>query len=79
MLQKPLDKHDVMPVVVVDSCCVPLAEAVCADVLIAKMIADKLEVVLNLSDGQGEQKGIIRDLVRGGVVSEELVHLAGDG
>ena len=42
MLQKLLNKHDVMPVVVVDVCGVPLAERVGADVFVAEHIADFL-------------------------------------
>ena len=38
VLQKTLDKHDVVSVVVVDACCVPLAEAVCADTFKAQVI-----------------------------------------
>ena len=45
VLQKPLDKHDVVSVVVVDACGVPLAEAVGADVLIAKVIAHQLDTL----------------------------------
>ena len=57
VLQKTLNKDDVVSVVVVDACGVPLAEAVCADVFIAKVIAHQLEVVLDLSCADGKQKG----------------------
>ena len=69
MLQKPLDKHNVVPVIVVDACGVPFTEAVCADILIAKMLTDELEMVLNLSHADGKQKGAVRDLVRVCVLS----------
>ena len=79
VLQKPLDKHDVVSVVVVDAGGVPLAEAVGADVLIVEEVAHKLEMVLDLSRADGEQKGAVRDLVRVCVASQEAVDLIGDG
>ena len=42
VLEQTLNQNDVMTVVVVYARCVPLAEAVCADVLIAKVIAHEL-------------------------------------
>jgi hypothetical protein len=43
------------------------------------MITSKLQMVLYLPDRDREQKGIIRDGVPCGIVSEELVYLSGDG
>lgn len=79
MLQKPLNQHDVVTVLIVDACCVPLAKAVCADVLIAEMVADELEMVLDLSCADGKQKGVVWDLVRVCVLSQEAVDLIGNG
>ena len=78
VLQKPLDKHDVMSVVVVNARCIPLAEAVCADVLIAQMLTHQLEVVLDLAYRDGEQKGAVRNPVRVCIGSQEAVDLIWD-
>ena len=79
MLQEPLYQYDVVTVGVVNACGVPLAEAVGADVLIAKMIAHKLEVVLDLANAYGEQKGVVRNLVRVCILPEKAVDFIRNG
>ena len=79
VLQKPLDKHDVMPVVVVDASGVPLAETVCADVLVAKMVTSGFQMPLHLANRDREQRRVCVDVVFPSVVGEELVDLSGDG
>ena len=79
VLQKPLDKHDVMTVVVVDACSVPLAETVCADVLIVEEVANKLEMVLDLANGDREQKLVLFDSMFPSVGRKKAVDLIGDG
>ena len=46
VLQEPLNKGNVVAVVFVNLCCVPLAEAVGADALIAKVVADNGKLLL---------------------------------
>lgn len=78
VLKKVLNEDDVMARLVVDVSGVPLAEAVGADVLIAEIVADELEVVLYLPNRDGEQKVSVGQLVALGVVAEEIVHRFGN-
>ena len=54
MLQEPLHKRDIITVALIDFRRVPFPEAVSADALIAKIIADKRKLLLNgpLRDGE---------------------------
>lgn len=47
MLQEPLHKRDIVTVALVNLCGIPFPEAVSADALIAKIIADKRKLLLN--------------------------------
>lgn len=79
MLQKTLNKDDVVTAIVVDRSRVPFAEAVCADVGIAKIIANHFEVSLNLPDSDREQEIVVRDLVCVCVVAEKGVDFVRHG
>ena len=56
VLQKPLDKGNVIAVVLVDLRRVPLAEAVSADALIAQVIADNRKDLLHFPCRDGEDQ-----------------------
>lgn len=47
MLQEPLHKRNIITVALVNLGCIPFPEAVSADALIAKIIADKRKLLLN--------------------------------
>ena len=56
MLQEPLHKGYVITIVFVYLCCIPLAEAVSADTLIAEVVADNGKLLLYgaLCDGENQ-------------------------
>ena len=73
VLQKALNECDVVPVVLVNLCCVPLAEAVCADVLIAQKLADDGKLLLDCSGRDREDPILLADLVALAVVGDVVV------
>lgn len=79
VLKKFLNEDDVMPGRVVDVRGVPFAERVGADVGIAEVVADGLQILLNGAFRYGEQPLVSRQAAFCGVVAEEGVDLFGDG
>ena len=73
VLQKALYKRDVVPVVLVNLCCVPLAEAVCADVLVAQKLADDGKLLLDSSGRDREDPVLFADPVALAVVGDVVV------
>ena len=63
VLQKPLDKGDVVPVGLVNLCGVPLAEAVGADALKSQIVADNGELLLNCAFSDGENQVFSADAI----------------
>ena len=61
MLQEPLHKRDIVTVALVDFRRIPFPEAVSADALIAKIIADKRKLLLNCPLRDREDKLIRLD------------------
>lgn len=59
MLQEPLHKCDIVTVALIDFRRVPFPEAVSADALIAKIIADKRKLLLHGPLGDGEDALIV--------------------
>lgn len=78
VLEKVLNEDDIVARLVVDVRGVPLSETVGADVLIAEIVADELEVVLNLPNRDGEQKVSVGQLVTLCVVAKEIVNRFGN-
>ena len=68
VLQQPLHKGDIVTVILVNLRCVPLAEAVRADTVIAQMVTDKLKLPLYGSLCDGEYPGCAADLVTQAVI-----------
>ena len=56
VLQEPLNKSNIIAIVLVDLRGVPLAEAVCADPFIAQIIADASKDLLHFPCGDGEDQ-----------------------
>ena len=78
VLQEPLNKGDVIAIVLIDFCCVPLAEAVGADTLISKVVADNGELLLYCPLCDGEDMLIALDGVSQTVVFYVLSNHKGD-
>ena len=68
MLQKPLDKGNVIPVILVNLRGVPLAEAVGADTVIAQVVTNQFQLLLDSSGGDGEDQVIFVDAMSQTVV-----------
>lgn len=79
VLQKALNKGNVITAVLVNLRCVPLAEAVCADPLKAQVIAHKGKLLLNGSFGQRKDALIASDPVPQTVVFQILQNHDGNG
>ena len=73
MLQKPLDQGNVIIIVFVNLCCVPLAEAVGADSLEAKVIADDGKLFLDCPFGDGEDAVIAPNAIAQTIVLNVLL------
>jgi len=78
VLQEPLNKGDVIAIVFVYLCCVPFAEAVSADALIAKVVADNGKLFLYGALCDGEDSLIALDGVSQTVVFYVLSNHKGD-
>jgi len=78
VLQEPLNKGNVIAVVLVNLCCVPLAEAVSADAFIAKVVADNGKLLLYGAFRDGEDTLIALDGVSQTVVFYVLSNHKGD-
>ena len=63
VLQKPLDKRNIITVVAVDLCCVPFSETVCTDCLIAEIVTDFFKDFLHFSCRYGKDQ-LLRQAVR---------------
>ena len=74
VLEKPLDKGDVVAVGLVDFRSIPLAEAVRSDSLRAKIIADKGKLLLHGSLCDGEDQIPCANAVAKAVVFNVLFH-----
>lgn len=79
MLQKPLDKGNIIAVCLVNLRGVPFAEAVCADTLIAQIIAHKAELLLYGPLGNGENQLVVADIVPQAIVFYVLLYDQRDG
>ena len=73
VLQKALNKGNVVPVILVNLSGVPLAEAVCADVLIAQKLAYDGKLLLDCSGRDREDPVLFADLVALAVVADVVV------
>ncbi len=78
VLQEPLDQRNVIAVVSVNLCCVPFAEAVRADALIAQIIANSRKDLLNFSCGDGEDQVGVLDAVAQTVILNVLLDNKGN-
>ena len=74
VLQQTLDKGDVKAVVLVDFRSVPLAEAVSADSLIAKVITDAGQNLLHFPRRDGENQITVTDAVAQTVILDVLLN-----
>ena len=79
VLQEPLYKGNIIAVVLINLRGVPFAEAVGADVLIAKVVTALLEMLLDCISADRKQKVCVWDLVRVCIASQEAVDLIGNG
>ena len=79
VLQKFLNEDDVVACRVVDVRGIPLAEGVCADVGIAKVVADDFEILLNGAFRDREHPLIGGEVSFPNIVAEEGVDLFGYG
>ena len=73
VLQEPLDERDVVAVVLVDLCGVPFAEAVGADALVAQIVTDNGELLLDRSCGHREDQVVAAYAVAQTVVLDVLL------
>lgn len=74
VLQKALDKGNVEAVVLVDLRGVPFAEAVSADALIAEVVTDAGQNLLNFSRRDGEDQITVSDAVAQTVILDVLLN-----
>lgn len=73
MLQEPLNKGNVIATVLVDLCGIPFAEAVGTDTLIAQVIADNVQLLLDRALSNGKDDVRSSDTVAQAVIFNVLV------
>ena len=78
VLQKPLHKGNVEPVIVVDFRCVPLAEAVGTDALVVQIVAHDFQLLLDCPLRDRENQLIVADTVAQTVVLNVLLNDKGN-
>lgn len=80
VLQELLDKDDIVAVVIVNLCCVELAEAVRADILTVTQIGtNALQPLLHSSFGDGKYPCLRSDIVVEAIAADELIKGKGHG
>ena len=79
VLQEPLNQGNVIAVILVNLCGVPLAEAVGSDALISQVIADNGKLLLDGSLCDREDKIFVPDAIPQTIVLDVLLDYEGDG
>ena len=79
VLKQPLDKGNVIAVVLVDFRCVPFTEAVSADAVKAEVITDDGKLLLYCPLGDGENQLILFYAITKAVVFDVLLNDEGNG
>ena len=79
VLQELLDEGDIVVAVLVDFGSVELTKAVCTDTLKAQIVTDHLQLLLDGSGSDGEDKSIRGNIVVEAVAAYELIQRKGNG
>lgn len=79
VLQEPLDKGNIIPILEINFCRIPLPETMRADPLIAQVVTDAGKDLLHFPCRDGEQQGGPSDPVTQAVVLHVLINHKGNG
>lgn len=74
VLQQSLNQRNIKAVFVVDLCCIPLAEAVCADSFQFQIVAHDFQLLLDGSFGDWEDQVVPADAVPQAIVLDVLLN-----